>query len=680
MLNFQSLRTRIILMTSIMIVILLFITLGFSLWRTNQATVAGAEREAATATNLVVMSLNTYLTQRSGDIDVLASRRVLQDPRNSADTKKTILQEVLNSYKGVYSDLLLVDALGNLTTGVGSGSFRNNYADTEWFKAVQIKQSKHMEYRMSNDLKQPVIVFAIPLKDLVGQTVIGYIMARIPFSAFDAFMKPLIDSFSERGLTASYPYIVDKQKIVLWHPDVALRGSDSLGKRTDDLGNLIARMAQGESGVGAYNYDGVHKILGFQPIGQGTPAELFGWSLAVTLNSEVLLAQGKQAALQSAGLGIAFLLLSLLVLGVFIHRRLSPLTVLAERAKDIAGGDLTERTTDLRISRGRDEISQVSIAFQRMRSSLATVINNLRDDSRKLTDTSNMVSEAARQSGETAGQVAETVGEIAQGASRLAGLSTEMLSRMQDAQNEIDAGNHDAVLMKKKVAATTRSATDATATLQKAIDQLGNVRDTVRFATQSIQNLSKRSAEIGNIVGIIVHISGQTNLLALNAAIEAARAGEAGRGFSVVAEEVRKLAEESSQSAESIRDLVNTIQEETSVTVRTMETNLERVDTQVGSIEAGGNHINLILQEITMIEQLVEALTIRLENIQANTRTALSGIEEMSAVAQESAAGAQEMSAATEEQSATAQEVAASANQTAAIAKNLSVAVDQFRV
>ena len=234
--------------------------------------------------------------------------------------------------------------------------------------------------------------------------------------------------------------------------------------------------------------------------------------------------------------------------------------------------------------------------------------------------------------------------------------------------------------MKKKVAATTRSATDATATLQKAIDQLGNVRDTVRFATQSIQNLSKRSAEIGNIVGIIVHISGQTNLLALNAAIEAARAGEAGRGFSVVAEEVRKLAEESSQSAESIRDLVNTIQEETSVTVRTMETNLERVDTQVGSIEAGGNHINLILQEITMIEQLVEALTIRLENIQANTRTALSGIEEMSAVAQESAAGAQEMSAATEEQSATAQEVAASANQTAAIAKNLSVAVDQFRV
>jgi methyl-accepting chemotaxis protein len=350
------------------------------------------------------------------------------------------------------------------------------------------------------------------------------------------------------------------------------------------------------------------------------------------------------------------------------------------RAKDIAGGDLTERAIDRSMGKGRDEVSQMSIAFQNMRSSLAAVINNLRKDSQKLTDTSSMVSEAARQSGETAGQVAETVGEIAQGASRLASLSTEMLSRMQDAQSAIDAGNHDALLMKQKVIATTHSAADATATLQKAIDQLGHVRDTVRFATQSIQNLSKRSTEIGNIVGIIVHISGQTNLLALNAAIEAARAGEAGRGFSVVAEEVRKLAEESSQSAESIRGLVNTIQEETSVTVRTMETNLERVDTQVGAIEAGGSHINSILNEITIIEQLVGTLAIQLEKIQGNTRTALSGIEEISAVAQESAAGAQEMSAATEEQSATAQEVAASANETAAIAKNLSGAVEQFRV
>lgn len=680
MLNFNSLRVKIVLITSLMIILLMAATMGFSLWRFNQATLAGAEREAATATNLVVMSLNNYLTQRVGDVDVLATRRVLKDPTATADTKKAALQEVYSSYQGIYSDLLLVDANGNLTTGVGSGVLRSSYAETEWFKEVKTKQAKHMEYRMSNDLKQPVIVFAIPLKDQAGQAVIGYIMARVPFSALDGFMKPLIDGFAGRGLSGSYPFITDRNKIVLWHPDNAQRGSDELGKRTDVLGGLIARMAKGENGTGAYTYDGFNKMLGFQPIGVGTPAEVFGWSMAVTLNSEVLLAQGRKASLESAGLGLLILVVSLFALGLFIHRRLSPLAVLADRAKDIAAGDLTERPADKQLNSGKDEVAQMSAAFQNMRGSLAEVVSGLRSDSDRLTDTSGLVSEAARQSGETAGQVAETVGEIAQGASKLASLATEMLSRMQDVQTAVDEGNRDAAQMKQTIGVTTTSVADATTTLQQAISQLGNVRDTVSFATESIQNLSKRSTEIGNIVGIIVHIAGQTNLLALNAAIEAARAGEAGRGFSVVAEEVRKLAEESSRSAESIRGLVNTIQEETSVTVHTMETNLERVNIQVGAIEDGGRHVGNILQKVEHIEGLVGEMAMRLVKIQENSRTTLSGVEEMSAVAQESAAGAEEMSAATEEQSATAQEVAAGAHEVVAVAQNLSAAVERFRV
>ena len=145
-------------------------------------------------------------------------------------------------------------------------------------------------------------------------------------------------------------------------------------------------------------------------------------------------------------------------------------------------------------------------------------------------------------------------------------------------------------------------------------------------------------------------------------------------------EEVRKLAEDSNKSAESIRGLVNTIQEETSVTVHTMETNLERVDTQVGAIETGGRFIGGIVAEISLIEKLVAELSTQLTTIQANARNTLGSVEEISAVAQQSAAGAEEMSAATEEQSATAQEVSAGAHETSAIANNLKLAVERFRV
>ena len=680
MFNFQSLRARIILFSSLIIIFLLIATLGFSLWRSTQATLASAERETTTTTRLIVMSLNNYLSQRSGDVDVLATRRVLQNPANTSEMKKAVLQEVFNAYSGIYSDLLLVDGNGGLITGVGSGVLRNSYDDVEWFKAVKSKQAKHMEYRMSKDLKQPVIVFAIPLKDLAGQTVIGYVMARIPFSALDSFMKPLIDSFIEQGISESYPFIVDKKKVILWHPDKALRGSDELGKRTDSLGSMLVQIAKGEAGIASYEFKGVNKIVGFQPVGKGTPAEAFGWSLAVSMNRDILLTQGRNAAMQSAGLGIVILLFSLALLGYFIHRRLSPLALLSVRAGDIATGDLTERSTDTKMTQGRDEVAEMATAFQTMRASLATVVSSLRNDANNLSNASATVSEAARQSGETAGQVAETVGEIAVGASKLAGLATGMLSRMQEVQTSVDNGSRDANTMKNKVGDTSVHVREAMDSLQKAIEQLGHVRDTVRFATESIQNLGKRSSEIGNIVGIIMHISGQTNLLALNAAIEAARAGEAGRGFAVVAEEVRKLAEDSNKSAESIRGLVNTIQEETAVTVRTMETNLERVDTQVGAIENGGRYINNIVQEIALVEKLVVEMANQLATIQTHAHNTLGSVEEISAVAQQSAAGAEEMSAATEEQSATAQEVSAGAHEAAAIANNLKVTVERFRV
>ena len=144
MLNSHSLRTKIVLVASITMVLLLSTSIGFSLWRTNQATLAGAERETSTATQLIVMSLNSYLSQRSGDVDVLSTRRVLQDAASTPEMKNVVLKEVLASYKGVYSDLLLVDAAGKLVTGVGSGTFRNSYADAEWFSEVKKKQEKHI--------------------------------------------------------------------------------------------------------------------------------------------------------------------------------------------------------------------------------------------------------------------------------------------------------------------------------------------------------------------------------------------------------------------------------------------------------------------------------------------------------------------------------------------------------
>ncbi|MDR3591659.1 MAG: methyl-accepting chemotaxis protein [Negativicutes bacterium] len=227
---------------------------------------------------------------------------------------------------------------------------------------------------------------------------------------------------------------------------------------------------------------------------------------------------------------------------------------------------------------------------------------------------------------------------------------------------------------------TSRVSADGIKSLQQAIEQLGDVRKTVRFATESIHNLGKRSEEIGSIVDVITGIAGQTNLLALNAAIEAARAGEHGRGFGVVAEEVRKLAEESAEAATKIGNLIRDIQAETSVTVRTMESNLDQVDVQVGTIETGGTSMNEVSGAIDLTAQNVGSLLNRLQTLDAHSDSVLAAVGDMVRVVQGTAAAAQEVAASAQEQSASTEEMAALSKTVAEIADELKQLIGRFRV
>ncbi len=141
------------------------------------------------------------------------------------------------------------------------------------------------------------------------------------------------------------------------------------------------------------------------------------------------------------------------------------------------------------------------------------------------------------------------------------------------------------------------------------------------YATDSIQKLGKRSEEIGGIITVISDIAEQTNLLALNAAIEAARAGEQGKGFAVVASEVRKLAEQSKQASGQITGLINDIQAETSVTVRTMESNLLAVNEQVMIINKGGEALEEIVDKVIETETGVEHMKNSFSNVMRIRKT-----------------------------------------------------------
>ncbi|WP_419095556.1 methyl-accepting chemotaxis protein [Alkalihalobacterium alkalicellulosilyticum] len=214
----------------------------------------------------------------------------------------------------------------------------------------------------------------------------------------------------------------------------------------------------------------------------------------------------------------------------------------------------------------------------------------------------------------------------------------------------------------------------------EAIQQTEEMKKTVQSASQSVATLGKQSQEIGSIITIITNIAEQTNLLALNAAIEAARAGEHGKGFAVVADEVRKLAEQSSHSSKQITDLISNIQEETTMSVQLMDENLVAVERQVTLIGKGGESLKSIVKQAEETELDAKATTEIFERLRANTIKVLEATQEVSSIIEETAASAQEVAAGAEEQAATVEEITASTTELVKMAEKLNDEVKKFTV
>ena len=229
-------------------------------------------------------------------------------------------------------------------------------------------------------------------------------------------------------------------------------------------------------------------------------------------------------------------------------------------------------------------------------------------------------------------------------------------------------------------AVTSQAAQRGQELMEKAIERMGRIEESVNSSAKVVTTLGDSSTQIGEIVETISEIANQTNLLALNAAIEAARAGEQGRGFSVVADEVRKLAEQSQRSTEEIRERIVTIQQDTHEAVEAMQNGTGEVQSGAVAIREVGKEFANIMERVNAIQAHMADINAAVQAVSNGGTRITSAVDSINDVSRKTAEQTEAISAATEEQSASTEEIAAASNALAQLAADMQEAAKKFRV
>ncbi len=409
-----------------------------------------------------------------------------------------------------------------------------------------------------------------------------------------------------------------------------------------------------------------------------------GYRGLASAGQEEIIAQGRE--MSNHGQTIVLMNIILTVVGValslgvaiFTARKIiQPIVAVVNRVEQVAKGDLTGEKIKVQTN---DELGRLTASTNEMADNLRSLLSKTSQTSDQVAASSEELTANSEQTTVATNQIVTTIQEVAKGAEVTVNGTKESARAMEEMTIGIQKIAESSSIVSESSLDATQEAEEGNKSLQRVIEQMNSISVAVKDATKIIGRLGERSNEIGNILGVITDISEQTNLLALNAAIEAARAGEHGKGFAVVADEVRKLAEESRSSAAKISSVIHEIQEDTSVAVKTMDNGTKEVEAGIVVVEETGHAFEKILTAIQNVSTQIQEVSAISEEMSASSQQVSASVDDMSHVATETSDRFHTVATGAEQQLSSMEEIQSSANNLSKLAQGLQEEIKKFRL
>ena len=480
--------------------------------------------------------------------------------------------------------------------------------------------------------KRPIITFAQARREN------GKVIA---VAGADVTLQRVVDEVTTAKLPGDgYAFLVTEDGLVIAHP----QKDSGLKKISEVVPGYDFAAASKDGSYQDVALNGEHFLSSLRPVGKT------GWYLGVMVPMAAATAEVNATVGLLLGLVLGGLLLAALVVFVGVTRMMAGLSVLRDTMRSVASGqgDLTVKLP----VRSQDEVGQIATAFNEFMGTLhdmfVTVRSHAEDmatDVQQLHGAADRIASDSRNQTEEISSTAATIEEI-----------TVSINHIADSAEETDA----------LVLQSNQHSVESHELMNSVAQEIGMVVETVGKLQNEMRGLASQSEEVRGIVNVIRSIADQTNLLALNAAIEAARAGEHGRGFAVVADEVRKLAEHSANATVEISRMIDKMAEQTQQAIDFALATHTRVESSVGSSqEAAG--------KIEQIRLSTEAVVARVKEISASTK-------EQSTATSDMARSAEHINVAAQQTSCQVETVVDTIRQLAEHGKQLKALVGQFRL